>query len=76
MWIEVYQIHGQDFTKSTFFCGEKNFLQDTCGSGSAVRRSKQLPDTDSFVGLKFVRRVKSSSEEGKGRMGHGEAKAR
>ena len=35
-----------------FFCEMENLLQDTCGSGSAVRRSKQLPDLI-FCGVKF-----------------------
>ena len=39
------------FKKFIFFVKRKNLLQDTCGSGSAVRRSKQLPDLI-FCGLK------------------------
>ena len=50
MWIEVYQSHGQD--SRSFYCEKKNLLQDTCGPGSAVRRSKQLPDLI-LCGLKF-----------------------
>ena len=41
-WIEVYQIHGQDSRNS--LVEKKKLLQDTCGSESAVRRSKQLPE--------------------------------
>ena len=71
MWIEVYQIHGQD----SRIVNKKTSFRIYVFQGAPYEDPSNC-QTWLFVAWNLVHHVQISAEEGKGRMGNGEAKAR
>ena len=60
IWIEPYQIHGQDSRSARYW--KRNLLQDFCGPGERLTKIKQQPDLR-MCGLKYGPKLEKLKKE-------------